>query len=272
MLLFPGPRAAEVTRAYRDFVSNAPDEVGAPCVHHRPAGGVRPEPARGKPVGDHLLLRRAGRGRTGRLRAAARARARARHAPADALLDRPEADRAGNPTGMQNYWSADFLADLPDRPSTSWPSTPPRDLAAHADHPHPGRRAISRVPEDAWRSGSARRRGTLHHLGMWPEPADGERQIGFIRSSRRRRSPTRRAAPYLNFNGDEGATASGRLGPEKYQKLVALKDRYDPGNLFKLNQNIPPTTARTARAASRAQALRPRSFIAPPGETQQIQL
>jgi FAD/FMN-containing dehydrogenase len=31
------------------------------------------------------------------------------------------------------------------------------------------------------------------------------------------------------------------FGPEKYRKLVALKDKYDPENVFRMNQNVPPT-------------------------------
>jgi hypothetical protein len=46
---------------------------------------------------------------------------------------------------------------------------------------------------------------------------------------------------YVNFLGQEGA---GRVleasGPEKFERLVAVKRRYDPTNFFRINQNIPP--------------------------------
>jgi FAD/FMN-containing dehydrogenase len=50
---------------------------------------------------------------------------------------------------------------------------------------------------------------------------------------------------YLNFISDEGGEARVRstYGPEKYARLVALKDAYDPENVFRLNQNISPSGA-----------------------------
>ena len=49
---------------------------------------------------------------------------------------------------------------------------------------------------------------------------------------------------YLNFtaDADEGSVRAG-YGDAKYERLVALKDRYDPENLFRLNQNIKPSGA-----------------------------
>jgi hypothetical protein len=47
---------------------------------------------------------------------------------------------------------------------------------------------------------------------------------------------------YVNFIGDEGeGRAETAYGAERYQRLVALKDTYDPANFFRLNQNIKPS-------------------------------
>ena len=47
---------------------------------------------------------------------------------------------------------------------------------------------------------------------------------------------------YVNFLGDEGAQrVQQAYGVEKFAKLQALKQKYDPDNLFHINQNIPPT-------------------------------
>jgi len=44
---------------------------------------------------------------------------------------------------------------------------------------------------------------------------------------------------YVNFSADAGA-ASAAYGGEKFERLRALRRRYDPTNLFRLNQNITP--------------------------------
>jgi FAD/FMN-containing dehydrogenase len=55
---------------------------------------------------------------------------------------------------------------------------------------------------------------------------------------------------YVNYLGSEADEGAERVrvayGAEKYRRLLALKAKYDPTNLFRLNQNIRPTT--TARA------------------------
>ena len=49
---------------------------------------------------------------------------------------------------------------------------------------------------------------------------------------------------YVNYLGQEADEGNDRIkaayGPEKYQKLVALKTKYDPTNMFRLNQNVRP--------------------------------
>ena len=48
---------------------------------------------------------------------------------------------------------------------------------------------------------------------------------------------------YVNFLGDEGVErARAAYGTTKYERLVALKDKYDPTNVFRVNQNIKPSS------------------------------
>ena len=46
---------------------------------------------------------------------------------------------------------------------------------------------------------------------------------------------------YVNFLGDSGE-AEDAYGEETYRRLVALKDKYDPTNVFRLNQNVAPSS------------------------------
>ena len=49
---------------------------------------------------------------------------------------------------------------------------------------------------------------------------------------------------YVNFTGEAGADQVRASYPSgTYERLVAVKDRYDPANVFRLNQNIPPSVS-----------------------------
>ncbi|MDP8909031.1 MAG: BBE domain-containing protein [Chloroflexota bacterium] len=80
-------------------------------------------------------------------------------------------------------------------------------------------------------------------FASWWEPRGEEEHIAWARSvfeAMRRWSPD---AVAVNFMAnDEGAARLRRsFGDEKLERLVALKDAYDPQNVFALNQNIPPS-------------------------------
>ena len=81
----------------------------------------------------------------------------------------------------------------------------------------------------------------LHILSMWEDPADAERQVTWTRELHAAMRPHATGGAYLNFIGNEGnARVRAAFGDEKYARLAALKRRYDPDNVFHLNQNIPP--------------------------------
>ncbi len=77
----------------------------------------------------------------------------------------------------------------------------------------------------------------------WEKPADDEANVEWARnvvSDMRRFSS---GGAYLNFPGfmEEGQRLMRDAYGENYERLVALKNEYDPANLFRLNQNIKPT-------------------------------
>ena len=71
--------------------------------------------------------------------------------------------------------------------------------------------------------------------------ADDEKNLAWTRDLHEAVAPFAIDAAYVNFIGDEGPDrVVSAYGAEKYAKLVSLKKKYDPTNLFRLNQNIKP--------------------------------
>jgi hypothetical protein len=154
------------------------------------------------------------------------------------LLDAP------NPKGLQNYWTADFFAELPDDAvdtlvdRATKPVSPMTQIILV-----PGGGAVARVPEDATAFGQRTAPWNIHFLSMWPDPADTETNIAYTRDLASAMKPWTTGRAYLNFIGDEGAgRVEAAFGPEKFARLQALKRKWDPENLFRHNQNIPPAT------------------------------
>jgi FAD/FMN-containing dehydrogenase len=260
MLLYPGHQARELLAFWRDFMVDAPDEVGsAVALITAPPADFVPEPARGKPAAG-VVLCYAGPVEEGeRVLAPLRA-----FGPPAADLVQPMPYTAvqqlldhGNPPGMSNYWSGDFLAGLPDEAidalvsNAQPPASPMSQMIIVA-----GGGVLARTDEDATAFGQRQAPFNLHFLSMWaPNPADDQRNIDFTRSITAAMKPWSTGGAYLNFIGDEGLTRiEAAFGPEKFARLQALKDLWDPQNVFRHNQNIPP---------SRVQATAP-TAVAPP--------
>jgi hypothetical protein len=152
---------------------------------------------------------------------------------------------AAAPKGMQNYWTADFLDDLPDEAVDV--------LVEHATSPVspltqiiliPGGGAVARVDEQATAFGQRKAPWNIHYLSMWPDPADDERNIAYTRAIATAMKPWTTGRAYLNFIGDEGqGRVAAAYGAETFARLQDLKARWDPENLFRHNQNIPPAAS-----------------------------
>jgi FAD/FMN-containing dehydrogenase len=247
MLMYPAAMAGDLVRFFRDFMTAAPDEVGAGLAFiTAPPEEFVPEPVRGQPVCG-VIVCYAGPVEEGE----DALRPLREFGPPGIDLVEPmpyvavqQLINAGNPKGLQNYWSADFLADLPDEAADT--------LVEHATKPVspftqilliPGGGAITRVDDDATAFGSRRAPWNVHFLSLWPDPADDERNIAYTRAIATAMKPWTTGEVYLNFIGDEGQDrVEAGFGARKWARLRELKAKWDPTNLFRHNQNIPPAT------------------------------
>lgn len=247
VIFYPGSDAPKLLRAYRDFMKDAPDQVGGAFgfVTAPPAPFI-PEAERGKPAVAMFAVY------VGPIEDGERALAPLR------ALGRPIADLvqpmpytalqsmidAGNPPGLNQYWKADLLAALTDAAIDTV-----SEHAAKVSSPltvvllQPLGGAVARVPEDAT---PIRRRDAafaFHALSSWAD-SDHDRHIAWTKGIAAAMEPFATTGVYLTYIGEEGEDrVRDAYGPEKYARLVAIKDRYDPTNMFHLNQNIRPSTA-----------------------------
>ena len=105
--------------------------------------------------------------------------------------------------------------------------------------------AFGRVPEDATAFPNRRPSSGSTSTASGPMPATTRRGSRGSRASRTPCGPMPMAGQYVNFLGHEDADAHRKAlavyGPAKLDRLMAVKRRYDPANLFRINHNIPPT-------------------------------
>ena len=103
----------------------------------------------------------------------------------------------------------------------------------------PGGGAAARVPDGTMVLAERGAPLNLHILSLWEDPADDEANIAWTRALGAAMKPFATGRVYVNFIGDEGHDrVVASFGRDGYARLQALKDRYDPENLFASNQNV----------------------------------
>ena len=96
----------------------------------------------------------------------------------------------------------------------------------------------------------------------WADEAESERHLAHTRELYDAFLPSSAGGVYVNFLGDEGEErVRAAYGDARYARLQELKRRYDPDNVFRFNQNIPPAppASRRARAPAGSRCTRGRS-------------
>jgi FAD/FMN-containing dehydrogenase len=242
LLVFPLEQAEDAIAAYRDVVENAPDELATAAVLlNAPPEEFVPEHLHGKPVLG-FAISYAGDSDEG-LKVVAPLKALG---PAVDLVG-PMPYRAFqqmldpmSPHGWRNYWRGLHLTGLTDDLLKTFLQFPPEGLAPMTFvviFQHGG--AVSRVADDETAFSHRDATFMLHPIACWQDPADDERHLAWVREITEAMQPFTTGGVYLNFMADEDRVPAG-YGAGKYERLVELKRKYDPDNVFRFNQNISP--------------------------------
>jgi FAD/FMN-containing dehydrogenase len=245
LILHPAARAREVLSFYRDYVADAPDELMTIVVLRKaPPAPFLPETVHGRPVviiaacwagpveaGERAMapLRRFGEPLADLVRPTP-------YTSHQALLD------ASVPHGLGYYWKSEYLRPLGDAlidtlVAHAWRAPTPESYAAVF---HMGG-AVGREDPDGSAFEDRRAAHAMTIDGVWSDPAAAAACVEWARGFWEAVRPHSTGRVYMNFLGDEGeARVRAAYGPTKFERLRALKRRYDPTNFFRMNQNIAP--------------------------------
>jgi FAD/FMN-containing dehydrogenase len=146
-----------------------------------------------------------------------------------------------NPPGLQWYWRADFFNRYDDKAidlHVEYGSQLPTMYSTM--HIHPINGAAGRVgPQDtAWGYRQANFAQVI--VGVDPDPRNNGRMIEWAKDYWLALHPYSAGGGYVNFSMDEGEERVKAAYGDNYPRLAQIKAKYDPHNLFHVNQNIKP--------------------------------
>jgi FAD/FMN-containing dehydrogenase len=243
-----GDGAREVAYGFRDHVEQASEDLAAALITALapPEDFVPPELV-GKPV---LMLVVAWLGDPADAEAAIRPVRQLTAGGVDLVQPRPYTALqmildSSNPPGMLNYHRGMHLTSLPDDVIDRYLENGREigsPLTGGVIFHHGG--AISRVGEDDTAVSDRDAAYMAHPIAAWEDPADTDREIAWVHDFSDAVAAARTGGVYLNFEPEtsEEHVRAGFSG-QKYERLAALKEQWDPENLFSANHNIVPRQA-----------------------------
>lgn len=262
LVVYPGARAREVLRGWRDFAETAPDDLSVWVVLRKaPPLPFLPVEVHGTDV-VVLAVVYAGDAEEGARVAAPLAKLG--EPIASVLMPHPyEAfQQSFDPLltpGARNYWKSSDFDELSDDAL---------EVFVEAARTLPGPEcevfvaqlggAMGRVPTDATAYAGRDASYVMNVHGRWRSANDDEAVRAWARRVFEQAAPFATGGGYVNFlTADESARVASAYG-SNYERLRELKKQFDPGNLFRMNLNIPPqdATDRRVRPGARAPAAR----------------
>jgi FAD/FMN-containing dehydrogenase len=245
LLAWPMAEAGEVLRFFRDFVADAPDEVGIMAnLRLAPALPIFPEELHGRPI-VALIVCHAGPVHDG---AEALRPLREFKAPTlDTVGPKPYVAHQAMfdpayPHGRHYYWKAWKLPPLTDSAIdviVEHAAAITSPLSAIPIFTLGG--AVARSDDDATAFTGRSAAHDINFVASWlPDDPEPECHKAWARAAWEATRPFAHGV-YVNFMSDEPAPhVRVAYGDRKYARLAALKSKYDPSNAFRFNQNIPP--------------------------------
>ncbi|MDL9998332.1 FAD-binding oxidoreductase [Variovorax sp. J22P240] len=241
--LWPMERSAEVFKWYRDFIGKAPTELNGFFAFLT----VPPGP----PFPEELHLKKM----CGVVWCYSGVPAQAEEALAPVRAMNPALYGVGPmpypmlqsafdalyPPGHQWYWRADFVNELPDEAiglHVEYGAQLPTMQSSMHLYPIDG--AVQRVGRKDTPFSYRDARWASVIVGVDPDPANRDRITDWCKNYWDALHPYSAGGAYINFMMDEGEDRVKATYREHYDKLAAIKRQYDPGNLFRVNQNIRP--------------------------------
>jgi FAD/FMN-containing dehydrogenase len=149
----------------------------------------------------------------------------------------------GFPAGLHVHWRSEFVKSMPDdliEAAVSAFERVPSPLSAVLFEQFGG--AVRRVPRDDTAFDQRDSDYNLVIISRWTDPAAAAENVAWARATSDAAKPFTTGRVYVNYIGAGEAPDRVRaaFGADKFERLVAIKRKYDPKNVFKYNQNIPP--------------------------------
>jgi FAD/FMN-containing dehydrogenase len=245
LIVFPFDQAKAVLQKYREFVDTMSDDLNVWAVLRKaPPLPFLPQEVHGKEI-LVLALFYAGDIEQGK-RAIEPVRSFGRpHGEHVGAMPYTAWQKAFDPLlapGARNYWKSHNLAELADAALDTL-----IDYASRLPSPHceifigllGGQ--MSRVPTDATAYAQRDAKFVVNVHSRWETPSEDNKCISWARAFFDATAPYATGGAYINFmTEDEANRVTAVYGPN-YDRLARVKDKYDPTNFFRLNQNIRPS-------------------------------
>ena len=236
--------AATVLRGFRSFIRDAPEEFGGfPAWQIAPPLPFIPEDRHGEPF---LAFVACWAGPIERGEEALRPLHEMAPVVAEHIGPMPYPALNGAfdalvPAGLQHYWKANFVKELTDEVIEAHLEHGPKVPTVNSTvHTYPIDGAVQRVPADATAFSHRDASFATVIAGMWPDPADNEANIRWVRDYAAATSPFSEEGGYVNFMAaDDQDRVQANYG-SSYERLREVKRTWDPDNRFRFNQNIIP--------------------------------